>query len=68
MQSMLFQDYYFANYGINVIQSLACLLFIYFFTRLVSKPLLEKVDELKKRKITFNLQISILIAFGIDLC
>ena len=67
MISMLFQDYYFANYGINVIQSLACLLFVYFFARLVSKPLLEKVDELKKRKITFNLLISILIAFGIGL-
>jgi len=67
MQSMLFQDYYFANYGINVIQSLACLLFIYFFAKLVSVPLVEKVDELKKRKITFNLQISILIAFGIGL-
>jgi len=64
MISMLFQDY-FANYGMNFIESLACLLFVYFFARLVSEPLLEKVDELKKKKITFNLLISILIAFGI---
>ena len=67
MISMLFQDYYFANYGINVIQSLACLLFIYFFAKLVSVPLVEKVDELKKRKIKFRLMQSILIAFGIGL-
>lgn len=67
MISMLFQDYYFANYGINVIQSLACLLFIYFFAKLVSVPLVEKVDELKKRKITVRLMLSILIAFGIGL-
>ena len=67
MINILFQDYYFANYGVNVIQSLACLFFIYFFARLVSKPLLERVDELKKKKITFSLMISILIAFGIGL-
>ena len=67
MINMLFQDYYFANYGINVIQSLACLLFVYFFVRLVSEPLLEKVDELKKKKITVRLMLSILIAFGIGL-
>ena len=64
---MLFQDYYFANYGMNLIESLVCILFIYFFVRLVSKPLLERTDELKNRKITFSLVISILIAFGIAL-
>ncbi|MHA2393590.1 MAG: ABC transporter ATP-binding protein [Promethearchaeota archaeon] len=66
MINMLFQ-YYFANYGLNFIESLACIFFIYFFAILVSKPLLEKADELKKKKIRLSLVISILIAFGIGL-
>jgi len=67
MINMLFQDYYFANYGLNIIESIACLLFVYFFVRLVSKPLLDRADEIKKKKIIVRLLISILISFGIGL-
>ncbi len=64
---MLFQEYYFANYGLGLIESLACFIFIYFFAKFISKPLYDEADEILKKKITLNLIISLLIAFGISL-
>ena len=64
---MMFQDVYFANYGMNLIESLACLIFVFFFARLASKPLFEQRDEILRRKNSIALMISIGIALAISL-
>jgi len=63
----MFQDVYFANYGMNLIESLACLIFVFFFARLASKPLFEQRDEILRRKNSIALMISIGIALAISL-
>ncbi len=66
MLNSLFQVY-FANYAMNLFESVACLLIVFFLVRLASRPLIVKNDEIKKRKITISLAISLIIAFGITL-
>lgn len=67
MLNSLFQSVYFANYAMNLIESIASLLFVFFLVRLASRPLIVKSDAIKKRKITQALTIGLIIAFGITL-
>jgi oligopeptide/dipeptide ABC transporter ATP-binding protein len=60
-------QYYFANYTINAIESLVCLIFIYFIVRLISKPLFDEVDEVEKKKVSLGMIVSVLISFGIGM-
>ncbi len=64
---MLFQTEYFANYAINLLQSIVCVLFVYFFVKIASNTLFKEADETQRSKLSFSLSVSILIAFGIGL-
>lgn len=67
MLFLLFQEQYFANYGMNIIECLACLLFLIFFVKLASKPLIEEKEEIRSRKISLCILLGVSISFGITL-
>ena len=64
---MFYQYVYFANYGQILIESIACIIFVYFLARLTYKYFIDNADEVQRLKTALSFLLSILIAFGISL-
>ena len=67
MLNLFFQYVYFANYGQILIESIACVIFVYFLAGLTYKYFIDKADEVQRLKTALSFLVSILIAFGISL-